>query len=60
MRAVVKANQELLYFYWTLGKDIAEMHVEELWGKNGRILIVAHKGTFGHMLASMMKIPLSL
>ncbi len=33
MRAVVKANQELLYFYWTLGKDIAEMHVEELWGK---------------------------
>lgn len=33
--------------------------VEELWEKNGRILIVAHKGTFGHMLASMMKLPLS-
>ena len=33
IRSVVKANQELLYFYWQLGKDIADMHVEDLWGK---------------------------
>lgn len=33
MKAVVKVNQELLYFYWQLGKDIAEMHVEDRWGK---------------------------
>lgn len=33
MRSVLKANQELLYFYWQLGKDIADMHVEDLWGK---------------------------
>lgn len=33
MKAFVKVNQELLYFYWQLGKDIADMHVEDLWGK---------------------------
>lgn len=33
LNAVLKANQELLHFYWQLGKDIAEMHVEEKWGK---------------------------
>ena len=33
INAILKVNQELLYFYWQLGKDIAEMHVEERWGK---------------------------
>ena len=33
LNAVVKVNQELLHFYWQLGKDIAEMHVEDKWGK---------------------------
>ncbi len=33
MKVVVKVNQELLYFYWQIGKDIVDMHVENLWGK---------------------------
>ena len=33
LHAVLKVNQVLLHFYWQLGKDIAEMHVEERWGK---------------------------
>lgn len=33
LNAVLKVNQELLYFYWQLGKDIAEMHIEDKWGK---------------------------
>lgn len=32
-KALLKANQELMSFYWHLGKDIVEMHVEEQWGK---------------------------
>ena len=32
-RAVLKANQEMMSFYWQLGKDIVEMRVEEQWGK---------------------------
>ncbi len=32
-RALLKANQELMSFYWHLGRDIVEMHVEEQWGK---------------------------
>ena len=31
--AFLKANQEVIAFYWQLGKDIVEMHVEEQWGK---------------------------
>lgn len=33
IRASVKVNQELLRFYWELGRDIEEMHVEERWGE---------------------------
>lgn len=33
IRASVKVNQELLRFYWQLGRDIEEMHVEERWGE---------------------------
>lgn len=33
IRAVLKANQEMMSFYWQLGKDIVEMRVEEQWGK---------------------------
>ena len=32
-KALLKANQEVIAFYWQLGKDIVEMHVEEQWGK---------------------------
>ncbi|MCI5778090.1 MAG: DUF1016 N-terminal domain-containing protein [Bacteroidales bacterium] len=32
-KAIVKVNQELLRFYWQLGKDIAQLHVEDRWGK---------------------------
>ncbi|MCD8210881.1 MAG: PDDEXK nuclease domain-containing protein [Prevotella sp.] len=33
IKAAVKVNQELLRFYWELGRDIEEMHVEERWGE---------------------------
>lgn len=33
IKAAVKVNNEMLAFYWTLGKDMAEMHIEERWGK---------------------------
>ncbi len=33
IRAAVKVNQEVLRFYWELGRDIEEMHVEERWGE---------------------------
>ncbi len=32
-KAAIKVNTELLRFYWTLGKDIVAMHIEEQWGK---------------------------
>ncbi len=32
IKASVKVNQELLKYYWELGRDIEEMHVEERWG----------------------------
>lgn len=32
-KAIVKVNQELLRFYWQLGKDIAQLHAEDRWGK---------------------------
>lgn len=32
-KAAVKVNHELLHFYWTLGKDIVAMNIEEHWGK---------------------------
>lgn len=32
IKAAVKVNGEMLSFYWSLGKDMAEMHIEERWG----------------------------
>lgn len=32
IRASVKVNRELLRYYWELGRDIEDMHVEERWG----------------------------
>ena len=36
-----------------------ESFLEDLKNETGKILIVAHKGTLGHMLAAMMHLPLS-
>lgn len=33
IKVAVKVNQEMLQFYWELGHDIVEMHVEERWGQ---------------------------
>ena len=33
IKAAVKVNQEMLAFYWSLGRDIVEMHVEDRWGE---------------------------
>lgn len=33
--------------------------VKELWKLEGKILLVAHKGTFGHLMASLLSMPLS-
>jgi predicted nuclease of restriction endonuclease-like (RecB) superfamily len=32
IKAATKVNQEMLMFYWSLGKDIVEMKVESKWG----------------------------
>jgi hypothetical protein len=32
IKAAVKVNQEMLQFYWDLGKDIVEKKVESRWG----------------------------
>ena len=32
IKAAVRVNRELLRYYWELGRDIEEMHVEERWG----------------------------
>lgn len=34
IKAAVKVNQEMLAFYWSLGRDIFEMHVEDRWGES--------------------------
>ena len=34
IKAAVKVNQEMLAFYWSLGRDIVEMHVEDRWGES--------------------------
>ena len=42
IKAAVRVNRELLKYYWELGRDIEEMHVEERWGQriyNSRIRI---------------------
>ena len=33
IKAAVKVNQEMLKFYWNLGRDVVEMHIEERWGE---------------------------
>jgi len=33
IKAAVKVNEEMLRFYWELGGDVVEMHVEERWGE---------------------------
>jgi hypothetical protein len=32
VKAAVKVNQEVLRYYWELGRDIVEMHAETRWG----------------------------
>lgn len=34
IKAAVKVNREMLKYYWELGRDIEEMHVEERWGES--------------------------
>lgn len=34
VKAAVKVNREMLKYYWELGCDIEEMHVEERWGES--------------------------
>ena len=32
IRAATRVNQEMLHFYWSMGKDIIELHAESKWG----------------------------
>ena len=32
IKAAVKVNEEMLRFYWELGRDIVEMKAESRWG----------------------------
>lgn len=32
IKAAVEVNKEMLRFYWELGRDIVELHVEKRWG----------------------------
>lgn len=32
IRASMKVNQEMLHFYWEMGRDIVEMQIEDRWG----------------------------
>ncbi len=34
VKAAVKVNREMLKYYWELGRDIEEMHVDERWGES--------------------------
>ena len=34
IKPAVRVNRELLKYYWELGRDIEEMHVEERWGQS--------------------------
>lgn len=34
VKAAVRVNREMLKYYWELGRDIEEMHVEERWGES--------------------------
>lgn len=32
IKAAIKVNEEMLRFYWSLGRDIVEMQAESKWG----------------------------
>lgn len=32
IKMAMKVNDEMLRFYWSLGKDMPDMHIEERWG----------------------------
>ena len=32
-KAIVRVNTAMLEFYWSIGRDLTEMHPEEHWGK---------------------------
>ena len=34
IKAAVQVNFSKIEFYWSLGRDICEMHVEERWGES--------------------------
>lgn len=34
IKAAIRVNTEMLAFYWSLGKDIVDMHAENRWGTN--------------------------
>ena len=34
IKAAVQVNSNKIEFYWSLGRDICEMHVEERWGES--------------------------
>lgn len=34
VKVAVRVNQEMLSFYWSLGRDIVEMHAEDRWGES--------------------------
>lgn len=34
IKAAVRVNSEKLLFYWTLGRDIVELHAESKWGED--------------------------
>lgn len=40
-------------------RDRVEAFLSDLWKEEGKVLLVAHKGTLGHLLAAMLEMPLS-
>ena len=34
MKAAVRVNTEMLKFYWSVGRDMHNMHIEERWGES--------------------------
>lgn len=42
---------------FTMVRKRVEEFAQDLWKEQGRVLLVAHKGTFGHLLASLLKMP---
>ena len=34
IKAAIKVNEEMLRFYWSLGRDIVEMQAESKWGSS--------------------------